>query len=178
MRGMCSYCKNEAEVEEFENPHTEQVRLTCTKCRKTLSLYVRQRRFLPRFGCLGTPLLIVFGIISFVVFGWQVGIPVIATAACFGIFSWFYHSYYITKWEKELGTHGDEEKIKWCRTCAHFRRIEGYEDRLWQSEEMIGDSEIPCKGVLDARPVWEAYFGTERRGRSLYPKNCEKWTRK
>lgn len=102
----------------------------------------------------------------------------IAIAIIVGVFSYVGHNYYITKWQKELGTYVDRKRIRWCKTCAHFSKVGKYENELWQSEEMIEDAEIPCKILNDTKLVWTEYFNAEVGKRTWYPKNCEKWTAK
>lgn len=70
------------------------------------------------------------------------------------------------------------EEIKWCKTCKYFKKIKDYEEKLFLSEEMINDSEIPCKILSETRGVWIDYFQTEKGKRILYPKNCQKWVKK
>lgn len=73
------------------------------------------------------------------------------------------------------------KKIQWCKTCKYFKKIKGYKEKLfklWLSEGIIKDSEIPCKILNETRELWINYFQTENRERTLYPRNCPKWTKK
>lgn len=67
------------------------------------------------------------------------------------------------------------EDIHWCRTCKHHRKVEEYEDTmkgLWREESMPRSDKLPCKIVLETSPVWEDYYDTEPKSRTLFPKDC------
>lgn len=178
MKGVCFYCEKETVVEEFENPYTHQTWLTCDRCKARLSLYIRRRKFFAKLFGLGIPLFIIVSIISFIFINWQIGVLFIAIAISAGVISHFGLKYFLTKRDKELGTYVDAKKIQWCKTCKHFNKVKNYENALWLSKVMIRDSEIPCKILHDTRPVWTKYFDLEIGQRTLYPKNCERWSRK
>lgn len=65
--------------------------------------------------------------------------------------------------------------IHWCRTCAHYRKVSEYEDTmkgLWHEESMPRSDKIPCKIVFETSQVWDAYYGTAPKSRTLFPKDC------
>jgi len=74
--------------------------------------------------------------------------------------------------------HNKPEEVKWCKTCKYFKKIKDYEEKLFLSEEMINDFEIPCKILNKTKRLWINYFWTRKRERTLYPKNCQKWVKK
>ena len=43
-------------------------------------------------------------------------------------------------------------------------------------EKMPSDrTQIPCNNIEDAQLTWEKYIALERKSRTLYPKECDKW---
>jgi len=83
-----------------------------------------------------------------------------------------------TKLLESTLAHIKPEEIKWCKTCKYFKKIKDYEEKLFLSEKMINDSEIPCGISAETRELWRDYFQTEKGRRTLYPKNCQKWVKK
>jgi hypothetical protein len=69
-----------------------------------------------------------------------------------------------------------ENLIVWCPTCVHFRRSRRYEDSLRFSDSLIDDELIPCDIVESTREFWKSYFATPKEKRTLYPKDCPKWS--
>lgn len=70
------------------------------------------------------------------------------------------------------------DKIEWCLTCKYFRRINNYEDKLWLLSTVLPDDYIPCKIINQTKDIWQKQYSTQFKHRTLYPKNCPKWTRK
>ena len=67
------------------------------------------------------------------------------------------------------------QDIKWCRNCKHYRKSKEYEDALsglWHSQEMPRSDKLPCKIVLETSAVWERYYESDPRSRTLFPKEC------
>lgn len=65
--------------------------------------------------------------------------------------------------------------INWCRTCKHHRKVSEYENTmtgLWREESIPRSDKLPCKIVLETSKVWEAFYETDSKSRSLFPKNC------
>lgn len=178
MKGVCIYCQKEIVVEAYENPYTHEIHLTCEKCKLHMSRYVRERIFLSRLGFIGTPILILISIICFIVVNWQIGVLFIVLGILNGVISSVMLQRFITKRDKELGTYIDVKKIKWCKTCKHFKKIRNYEAVATLSEEMIENSKIPCRILDHTYPTWEEHFATELGQRTLYPKNCPRWEKK
>lgn len=178
MENTCFYCQEETIVEEFKNPNTYETHPTCEKCKAELSTYNRELKFFVKLIWPGIPLLIFFSIISFIFVDWQTGVLFIAIAIFAGMVSYFGLEYFRTKKEKKLGTYVDVKNIQWCKTCKYYKKVKSYKNELWQSQEIVGDSEIPCKILNDTKAVWAEFFNMESGQRTLYPKNCERWTKK
>jgi hypothetical protein len=180
MKDICFYCQKEMIVEEFQNPYTYEAHPTCERCKSEMSSYVRERKFFAK-SFLGVPLLLFFSIISFIFVDWKTGILFIAMAIVTGIISYFGLEYFCKKRDKKLGTYVDVKSIQWCKTCKHFKKVKSYGktiDGLWRSEQMIKDSEIPCKVLQKTQAVWMGYFNMKPSQRTLYPKNCKEWAQK
>lgn len=67
------------------------------------------------------------------------------------------------------------QDIHWCRTCKHHRKVSEYEDTmkgLWHEESRPRSDKLPCKIVLETSQVWDAYYETEPKSRTLFPKDC------
>jgi len=70
------------------------------------------------------------------------------------------------------------KEIKWCRICKHYRKVSEYEDTmkgLWRETSIPRSDKLPCKIVLETSQVWEAYYETEPKSRSLFPKDCPQY---
>jgi len=143
-----------------------------------MAKYVRERVFLARLSIIGSPILILIGIICFIVVNWQVGLTFIALAILNFLLSSVLLQRYIDKREKELGTFIDVKKIRWCKTCRYYKKVKGYENIALLSDDMIELDMIPCKIAADTQSVWEIHFHKETGDRTLYPKDCPKWESK
>jgi hypothetical protein len=69
--------------------------------------------------------------------------------------------------------------IRWCRTCAHYRKSKEFEDSLgglWHAASMPRSDKLPCKIPVETSDVWAAYFSTEPKARTLFPKDCRSFT--
>jgi len=180
MQDKCYYCKKVGITEDFLNPYTKEYHPTCDDCIKEFTTYIKERKTFANIGCFAVPFLIVCSILAFIFIGWKLGVCVL-TIAIFAFFaSAFGVEYFIKKRDKKLGKYVDTSKIVWCKTCKHFKKVRKYEktfDGLWASEGMINDSDIPCKMVDEVREVWKSYFSLPRENRTLFPKDCEKWTK-
>lgn len=70
--------------------------------------------------------------------------------------------------------------IRWCQTCKHHRKVPEYEDTmkgLWQEKSMPRSDKLPCKIALETSNVWKAYYETDPKSRSLFPKDCQLFER-
>lgn len=77
-----------------------------------------------------------------------------------------------------LKSNSSGKDINWCRSCRHHRKVSEYEDSmsgLWHEESIPRSDKLPCKIVLETSIVWEAYYETEPKARSLFPKNCPRF---
>lgn len=77
-----------------------------------------------------------------------------------------------------LKSEAQTSQIKWCRTCKHHRKVSDYEDTmkgLWREASMPRSDKLPCKIALETSQVWEAYYKTEPKSRSLFPKDCPQY---
>jgi hypothetical protein len=69
----------------------------------------------------------------------------------------------------------DVQQIRWCKNCAHLRKLEQYEDiihGLWRSESRPQNGDLPCSILPETSEVWERYFLSKPESRTLYPKDC------
>jgi hypothetical protein len=69
----------------------------------------------------------------------------------------------------------DVREIKWCRNCKHYRKSGEYEDTLRglrQSVSMPRSDKLPCSIPLETAEVWQRFYATELRSRTLFPKDC------
>ncbi len=69
----------------------------------------------------------------------------------------------------------DVQQIRWCRNCAHFRKLEQYEDimgGLWRSKSRPQNGDLPCSILPETSEVWEHYFLSKLESRALFPKDC------
>ena len=179
MEDRCYYCKKEGVVKDFLNPYTEEYHPTCSHCIAEFTTFLKERKAFANIGCFVVPLLILCSIASFIFIGWEVGLGFVAIDILALIISSYGVEYYIKQRDKKLGKYVDTSKIRWCKTCKHYKKIRKYEktiDGLWASEEMISDSDIPCRILDEVREVWESYYALPREERSLFPKDCDKWT--
>jgi len=67
------------------------------------------------------------------------------------------------------------ETVNCCRTCAHYRKSEEYEDLmngLWRSESMPRSDKLPCSIPLETADTWQAYFATPQGARTPFPNGC------
>ena len=72
------------------------------------------------------------------------------------------------------------KEIRWCRTCKHYRKVPEYEDTmkgLWHEKSMPRSDKLPCKIALETSNLWEAYYETDPKSRSLFPKDCQLFER-
>ncbi len=69
----------------------------------------------------------------------------------------------------------DLDKLMWCKTCKHYRKIEKYESELWMYPVMLFIEYIPCKIHKKTKAVWEKQFSTQIIKRSLFPQSCKYW---
>lgn len=77
-----------------------------------------------------------------------------------------------------LKSEAQANQIKWCRTCKHHRKVGDYEDTmkgLWHETSIPRSDKLPCRIVLETSQVWEAYYETEPKSRSLFPKDCPQY---
>lgn len=77
-----------------------------------------------------------------------------------------------------LKSDAQTKEIKWCRTCKNYRKVSEYDDTfkgLWHETSMPRSDKLPCKIVLETSQVWEAYYKTEPKSRSLFPKDCPRY---
>ena len=80
--------------------------------------------------------------------------------------------------QKREGTYVDPKKIKWCKTCKHFKKIKEYADIIdgtWREKTMPEGSQIPCQIFSKTVNVWKDYFNLESNKRAIYPKDCSFW---
>lgn len=175
MQDTCHYCKKQAIVEDFQNPYTKQIHLTCEQCKGQLSLYFGQRMFYTKLLIVGPLVSIGISIISFLFLDWKIGILFIAVASVIGLVSFKLQAKYVKLWQQETGTYVDRTQIRWCKTCIYLKKIGTYESTLWQSREMIDDFSIPCKIAKEVTNTWAVYFEMDPMHRTLYPKDCTKW---
>lgn len=182
MTAKCFYCKKETEVDrDFLNPNTNEIHPICVECKARILTYRNELMFFGKLLFFGVPLLFLLSIICFIFVSWQKGVTFLVATVLVGVISYYAHTYYSVKRVKKLGTYVDVKKIQWCKTCKHFLKTRNWNrttNPLRQSKELVGDSEIPCKIVEDTKPVWTLYFDTDTMQRTLYPDNCQRWTRR
>lgn len=65
-------------------------------------------------------------------------------------------------------------EIRWCKNCAHFPKVRGWEDSIWSSGEMPDENKLPCTIVYETLDVWTDNFQLAEDRRTLYPKDCPK----
>ena len=68
--------------------------------------------------------------------------------------------------------------IPWCRNCASYRRVKGYESAVCQAPTLPDPDLLPCSRFADTAQVWGAYYDLERGKRTLFPKDCPTFTPK
>lgn len=76
------------------------------------------------------------------------------------------------------GTYVEVDKITWCKTCKHFRKIKDFESNLWSEEKLINEKNIPCKIYEQTVDTWKKYYQMQSGKRALYPKDCRMWQKK
>lgn len=192
---ICYYCqKNEAKNFSYVNPYTKETHPTCPVCEYEFELLIKDKKKFKLIKIIGN-LLFFAGLIGFFSYGWEVGTSCIILGIVFNVA--FYgvlgservrgkRERLDAQFAKEHGLFSfhstkyvDPSKIRWCKTCKHYRKVRRYEKSLvglWTSEKMISDSDIPCKILDEVRDVWESYYALPRRKRFLFPKDCFKWT--
>jgi len=123
-------------------------------------------------------LLLIISIISFSFLNWKVSISGVVLSICIAILSERVKMQSLKRESKREGSIADTSKIEWCRTCNHLKKVKGYQDKLWQLDNIDDTDKVPCKIYLETKDVWTDYFNKPKRERTLYPKNCPKWTKK
>jgi len=176
--GKCFYCEKETNVEAFQNPYTKEIHLTCEQCRKEFTSFLKERLFFSRASfilplfIIGSIVLIFFnrhwGLIGLIVF-------IALEAICLKL-----TGYYVKKRDIACGTYVDTRNIRWCKTCKNYRKVKKYDsilDGIWRNEQLPDSSHIPCRIVEDTIDVWKSFFALGSEDRTLFPKDCPKWTK-
>ncbi len=109
---------------------------------------------------------------------WKISLSGVVLSIVIAILSESIRKSTITRREKREGAYVDTKKIEWCRTCKYLKKVKGYEDDLWQSDQISDNDKIPCKIYPETKDVWTDYFNKPKEERTLYPKNCPKWSKK
>ncbi len=176
MKGTCHYCKDETEVEYFEHPVFLLNEPTCEKCKtKFLSskTYESQRKFMANIGC-SVPFLLIISILILLFVSKYVGIIGIGISIFMLLFSGIGMDYFGRKRDENFGI----EQPKWCNNCKYYRKVKKWDYELMFFDEMPDKSMIPCKIFEKTRRVWISYFELESSDRTLYPGDCDRWSKK
>ncbi len=174
----CVYCQKEANVEAFRNPYTKEIRSTCEQCKKRFTSFAKERSFYTK-ACMWIPLFIV-GTIVLMFFNWQLGLIGLIAFIVLEIIAINLQSYYIRKKEIACGTYVDPKSVRWCKTCLHYKKVKKYDDifdGIWKSEQLPCNANIPCKIIDNTIDVWQKFF-LDSNKKTLFPKNCPKWTKR
>lgn len=123
-------------------------------------------------------LLFLFSLISFLFLDWEISLTCVAVSIGIAILSEIIKNKSLKREAKRKGTYVDTKKIEWCRTCKHHKKVKDYEDNLWQLDKINDIYKIPCKIYQETKNVWTAHFNKPKEERTLYPKDCPKWTKK
>ncbi len=135
------------------------------------------RKTCVKFFLLSIPLFL-FSLISFLFLNWKISLTGVVVSIGIAILAETIKNQSLKREAKRKGTYVDTKKIEWCKTCKHHKKVKDYEDDLWQLDEISDTDKIPCKIYQETQSVWTAYFNKPKRERTLYPKNCSKWTKK
>lgn len=123
-------------------------------------------------------LLFLFSLISFLFLDWKISLTGIVASISIAVISERIQNRSLEREAKREGTYVDVKKIKWCKTCKYYKKVKGYEDHLWQQDEISSANKIPCKIYDETKDVWTAYFNKPIEERTLYPNNCPKWVKR
>lgn len=126
---------------------------------------------LTKFGCAGIVAVPIALILCFT-WDWRFGLLLAALSVAVVMITDTKKKALLTQREKREGRWVDRSKIEWCKNCIHFRRIRGWEDRLWQLETIPADAQLPCKISAQTAEVWQEYARLDPSERTMYPKQC------
>jgi hypothetical protein len=135
------------------------------------------RKTCVKFFLLSIPLFL-FSLISFLFLNWKISLTGVVLSIGIAILSETIKNQSLKREAKRKGTYVDTKKIEWCRTCKHLKKVKDYEDDLWQLDKISDTDKIPCQIYQETKDVWSAYFHKPKGERTLYPKNCPKWSKK
>ena len=175
----CFYCDKEVDVEAFRNPYTKEIHPTCEQCRKVFTSFPGEKLFFSR-AVFVLPLFIL-GSIVLIFFNWRMGLFGLIIFIILEVLSIKLLSHYKKKTGIAVGTYAvDPRNIRWCKTCKNYRKVRKYEniaDGMWTNQQLPDSSCIPCKIINETTDVWKDFFMLDRKDRTLFPKDCPKWTR-
>ena len=175
----CFYCEKEVDVEAFRNPYTKEIHPTCEQCIKAFTSFPREKLFFSR-AIFILPLFIL-GSIVLIFFNWRMGLFGLIIFVILEALSVKLLSHYKKKTRIALGTYVvDPRHIRWCKTCKNYRKVRKYDDILngiWTNEQLPDNSCIPCKIINETIDVWKDFFMLDSKDRTLFPKDCPKWTK-
>ncbi len=117
-------------------------------------------------------LLFLVSLLAFIFIDWRVGLTGVLASISIGFISEKIKMNTL----KSADDYVDPKQIIWCKTCKYYRKIKGYEDDLWQQENLPSDSaKIPCEKYSETQELWSNYFSMPTAERALYPKECPSW---
>ena len=176
----CFYCDKEVDVEAFRNPYTKEIHPTCEQCRKVFTSFPGEKLFFSR-AIFVLPLFIL-GSIVLIFFNWRMGLFGLIIFIILEVLAIKLLSHYKKKTGIAVGTYAvDPRNIRWCKTCKNYRKVKKYDsilDGIWRNEQLPDSSHIPCRIVEDTIDVWKSFFALGSENRTLFPKDCPKWTKK
>tara|TARA_B100000315_G_scaffold166154_1_gene154755 strand:+ start:490 stop:1098 length:609 start_codon:yes stop_codon:yes gene_type:complete len=118
--------------------------------------------------------LFLFSLISFLFLNWKISFAGVVVSIGIAILSETIKKRSL----KREGLYVDTKKIEWCMTCKNHKKVKDYEEELCLLDEICDADKIPCKIYQETKMVWTDYFDKPKEERTLYPKNCPKWTKK
>lgn len=175
----CFYCQKEENVEAFRNPYTKEIHLTCEQCRKEFTSFPKEKLFFSYAICI-LPFFIL-GSIVLIFFNWRWGLFGLIIFIVLEAISIKLLSHYKKKTRIAVGTYVDTHNIRWCKTCKSYRKVKKFDDiadGIWANEQLPDSSYIPCKIIDETIGVWTSFFALDRENRTLFPKDCPKWTKR
>jgi len=178
--GKCFYCQKEENVEAFQNPYTKEIHPTCEHCRKVFTSFPKEKFFFSK-AIFILPLFIL-GSIVLIFFNWRWGLSGLIIFIVLEAISIKLLSHYKKKTRIAVGTYVvDPHNIRWCKTCKNYRKVKKYDDiadGIWINGQLPDSSYIPCKIIDETMDIWKRFFALDREKRTLFPKDCPKWTKK
>lgn len=94
--GKCFYCQKDADVEDFQNPYTNEIHPTCAQCKIGFTAFLKERLLFAKLSLIWIPIFIIISIII-TFYNLKLGFFLIVVGAIFELIAIKLQDYFVKK---------------------------------------------------------------------------------